>query len=497
MLTCIVGKNVIDAFTYKEEKLREWSNKGMLKCPVCGEDMVYCHGDYKIPYFRHVQNSDCPDIYSEGITEEHILGVKALYDWLNNQSDITDVQLEKWMPETRQRPDIYFKYNDGEYVIEYQCSPIATKYNERHELYRLNNINDIWILGMQKYNVSSILNTKSIEREIYYTCNRIIYLNPFEGKGMFYKTDEGGLKYRTNYYNYYTESILKTKFDVNLMKLEVDKLNINFFNETKLMGGNVNKVINTCFKRIEKLKLTTHSNYTLYLNNYKKDKYIILKSDRCNGYIFKIKISEFNEELLEKELSGEINYANDILKFLNVKQRFNFGTIKASLCNYIGNDISVDFIFNNNQRVANCVFNFNDKLFDSMNITQYLYKCGTNNSLINVIEEYVDNKLYDEILRDSQYIFNIATNILEKRLNINPIRGHYGEYKFKYKVNVEWNLIKITFGIKTDKVIFIKNNEIAFNYKTISFKNYEDLKVILDNLISNELRIERYPNTDR
>ena len=38
------------------------------------------------------------------VAEENINAIKLLYDWLNNQEDVSDIELEKWIPETRQRP---------------------------------------------------------------------------------------------------------------------------------------------------------------------------------------------------------------------------------------------------------------------------------------------------------------------------------------------------------------------------------------------------------
>ena len=44
-----------------------------------------------------------------------------------------------------------FKLNGEQYVIEYQCTPIATEYVERHDLYKAAGIKDIWIAGTEKY----------------------------------------------------------------------------------------------------------------------------------------------------------------------------------------------------------------------------------------------------------------------------------------------------------------------------------------------------------
>lgn len=152
MLSCIVGNKSVNSFIYEETKLRKWSNKGILRCPECGEKVIYCNGDYKVPYFRHEAKSDCIGSYSEPMTDEHINGIKLLFDRLSEIEGVSNLEVEKYIKNTRQRPDIYFEYEGDRYCIEYQCSPISTQYNRRHELYELENIKDIWILGTEKYN---------------------------------------------------------------------------------------------------------------------------------------------------------------------------------------------------------------------------------------------------------------------------------------------------------------------------------------------------------
>ena len=98
-----------------------------------------------------MDKAECEDKYSESETEEHINGKKDLYEWIKKQTGVTNAVLEGWIPETKQRPDIMFNYNNQKYVIEYQCSPIATEYIERHELYKAVGITDIWICGTEKY----------------------------------------------------------------------------------------------------------------------------------------------------------------------------------------------------------------------------------------------------------------------------------------------------------------------------------------------------------
>lgn len=144
MLSCIVGNKSVNSFDYEEHKLREWSNKKILRCPECGERVIYCNGDYKIAYFKHEVASECKgNLYSEPITEEHIGGIKSIYNKLKTIQGITNLEVEKYIVNTKQRPDIYFEYKGQRYCIEYQCSLIATQYNKRHELYELEGIKDI------------------------------------------------------------------------------------------------------------------------------------------------------------------------------------------------------------------------------------------------------------------------------------------------------------------------------------------------------------------
>lgn len=158
MLTCKVGENIINCFdnTYDKYQLKKWSDKNILICPDCGKSYEYCHGQIVPPYFRHKEkNKDCDGIYSEPETKEHIDGKLFLYNWLldlQEQGIVCNVRLEGYIPETKQRPDLYFDYNGIRNVIEFQCTPIATEYLERHQLYQLANVNDIWILGIDKYN---------------------------------------------------------------------------------------------------------------------------------------------------------------------------------------------------------------------------------------------------------------------------------------------------------------------------------------------------------
>jgi hypothetical protein len=131
--------------------LKKWANKGIIKCPVCGKTYEYCHGLIVTPYFRHKDKEKCDYLYSEPETEEHAKGKIALFEWVKKQKEVTNAVLEAWIPETKQRPDIMFEYNGNKWVIEFQCSPIATEQVERHKLYVTGGIRDLWICGIDNF----------------------------------------------------------------------------------------------------------------------------------------------------------------------------------------------------------------------------------------------------------------------------------------------------------------------------------------------------------
>lgn len=171
ILTCKLGNEIINCYdgTHNKEQLKKLASKKILLCPACGRPYEYCHGKVMTPYFRHMDKAECEDRFSEPETEEHINGKRDLYEWIKRQNGITNAVLEGWIPETKQRPDIMFEYKGEKYVIEYQCSPIATEYAERHELYKSSGINDIWICGTEKYlGINKRLNHLEKVARLYY-----------------------------------------------------------------------------------------------------------------------------------------------------------------------------------------------------------------------------------------------------------------------------------------------------------------------------------------
>ena len=151
MLTAKLKDKVINCYDGKFDRdtLKKWSAKGILRCPVCGEQYTYNHGKIRVPYFKHL-NSEC-SLYGEPETDEHLKGKRDLFEWITKQDGVTNAVLEGWIPETKQRPDIMFEYYGKQCVIEFQCTPISSEYEERHLLYESAGIKDIWVCGVKKY----------------------------------------------------------------------------------------------------------------------------------------------------------------------------------------------------------------------------------------------------------------------------------------------------------------------------------------------------------
>ena len=149
-------------------------------------------------------------------------GKKDLYEWVKSQHGVTNAVLEAWISETKQRPDIMFEYDNKKYVIEYQCSPIASEYLERHELYNAAGIHDIWICGTEKYlGRNKRLNTLEANCKLYYdTKSKALYKMDSMDKNEFLylsKLEEYRYKIRNGYASKYIISKYKNR-EVHIMK---------------------------------------------------------------------------------------------------------------------------------------------------------------------------------------------------------------------------------------------------------------------------------------
>ncbi|WP_394218605.1 competence protein CoiA [Halobacillus trueperi] len=140
-------------------------------CPVCHEMLQIRSGPRTVPHFSHFPKSNCTE-KKGGETLEHDRGKWRLFTWLKNQG--YDVQLEHYLPEIRQRPDLFLMVNEKKIAIEYQCASISKReINKRTSSYRDAGIFPLWILGA-KHLPSSISNHCSLSD---FTRTFLYYLN--------------------------------------------------------------------------------------------------------------------------------------------------------------------------------------------------------------------------------------------------------------------------------------------------------------------------------
>lgn len=126
------------------EKIRQQVN---FYCPVCSNQVELKIGSVIKAHFAHKKSTSCL-LKSEAESEYHMRGKLELYEWLQTQSSIDDVQLEPYLSRIKQRPDILFKKGEKRSVIEYQCSVIEPSILLKRSIkYKEQNIINFWIVG--------------------------------------------------------------------------------------------------------------------------------------------------------------------------------------------------------------------------------------------------------------------------------------------------------------------------------------------------------------
>lgn len=488
MITCQVGKKKIDTFSYEPKQLREWSNRGLLKCPICGAKMIYNHGEFKIPHFKHEKNYDCPDIYSEGITEEHIKGIELLYSWLQQQEGVTNIELEKWIPDTKQRPDIYFEYGGEPYVIEFQCSPIATKFLERRELYGLNEINDIWILGCEKYDINNFIDdislskeyykakryaTKTIEKEIYDSERKILYLDTINKN--ICKVGEYDIELISNVTNSYTISYLKSNFSLNISKRNINNITLaNIIDYKSLSDSLINNnqkyidligYIDNSIQQIRKL-----SNEEYYRIDYGIYKEPVINLQYERGYwtnLIKIdSINKIDEILYELESKKNYKEIRQNQHYLNIMRHFNDIETKYNAKCYI-----------DNQKEDRKIVHFATRWCEFLLDKEWKFNIdNVDQEMKQIYEELYDGIDVNRIIKIRKIIEHYQDWVYDK-----------GENYFNIKFKRDNKTLIIGFGFNDIKIIEIKNSKLYFESKKY---NYTHKK--LKEIISNTIREMRY-----
>lgn len=351
ILSCLLNGQRINCFDskYNKDQLKKWANKGILLCPACGKPYEYCHGKVRIPYFRHKDKSQCEDKYYEPETEEHLQGKRDLYEWIMKQSGVTDVILEGWIPETKQRPDIMFKYNGNQCVIEYQCSPISSEYYERHELYQAAGINDVWILGTDKY----------LEKEENEKSSR-------------FRTKE--IEYNTNFYYDSEFKIFNFKIIHDFEYEVISKL--NDFNY-KLISERKN------FNNLISVNSIYNNQFSARLDNMIFNNRGIYFGDNIYNYLNNIKESIYNvKNILDKVI-------------LNLNKEYNLDFYRDRYSNYEIKYNNMCFEINNDKKCYRfCIFKFERDYSNYYRTKKYKWRYLENNEVI----QNTDDIVYDSFI---------------------------------------------------------------------------------------------------
>lgn len=128
-----------------EKALLTMREKERFFCPICQREVQLKLGKQKRWHFAHKKTNQCL-IEWERESAYHMRGKERLYRWIQSQG--FHVEIEYYLPEIRQRPDILIEMPARKIAIEYQCASLSTEQLlKRTQSYWQAGIQIIWILG--------------------------------------------------------------------------------------------------------------------------------------------------------------------------------------------------------------------------------------------------------------------------------------------------------------------------------------------------------------
>jgi hypothetical protein len=150
------GRRVTIGLDHPDE-LRRLSDARALTCPGCGGLVVLHAGTVRAHHFAHLPGAVCHLPQTEPETEEHRAGKLLLARWLRERLPEAEVIVEAYLPATQQRADVLVVIPETisgpareprRIALEFQCANLtAREWRRRHQLYRADNIEDLWLLG--------------------------------------------------------------------------------------------------------------------------------------------------------------------------------------------------------------------------------------------------------------------------------------------------------------------------------------------------------------
>ncbi|MED1611352.1 competence protein CoiA [Bacillus paranthracis] len=130
---------------HDEELLHHMRKRESFFCIACGKEVLMRLGKQKRWHFAHKKVDSCLAFY-EAESTYHMYGKELLYRWFKRQN--VHVEIEHYLPEIQQRPDIFIERAGRKIAIEYQCANLSIEQLcKRTYSYWKAGIRVIWIIG--------------------------------------------------------------------------------------------------------------------------------------------------------------------------------------------------------------------------------------------------------------------------------------------------------------------------------------------------------------
>ncbi|GGF15373.1 hypothetical protein GCM10010954_12510 [Halobacillus andaensis] len=132
-------------YQYSFSALEKQRKTSSFYCPVCKETLMIRAGQKITPHFAHFPTSTC-EVNQRGESEYHETGKLLLYQWLYRQG--YEIEVEPFLSEINQRPDLLLTHNKKKIAIELQCATIPPDdVLKRTAGFQEAGIFPLWILG--------------------------------------------------------------------------------------------------------------------------------------------------------------------------------------------------------------------------------------------------------------------------------------------------------------------------------------------------------------
>ncbi len=139
------GEKLHLLYNRDEELLHRMRQKERFFCVACGKEVLMKLGKQKSWHFAHKKVDSCLAFY-EAESMYHRHGKELVYRWLKRQKFHVDI--EHYLSEIQQRPDIFVERDGRNIAIEYQCANISVEqlYKRTYSYWQAS-IQVIWIIG--------------------------------------------------------------------------------------------------------------------------------------------------------------------------------------------------------------------------------------------------------------------------------------------------------------------------------------------------------------